>query len=122
MSCLPVARSGATRSIGNSRSGKLSADGTVYRVGFLRADLKVTSHGGAIKPGFALGSFARTEQVTSHGRVISAGMGVGTALNFQSTGGGKASVNGDFVMTAAEVQKVIAALRGGGDEERLRAA
>ncbi|MFI7640422.1 DUF1259 domain-containing protein [Nonomuraea sp. NPDC049400] len=40
--------------------------------------------------------------------------GVNTALNFQPTGGGKAAVNGDFVMTAGEVQHVIRALRAGG--------
>ncbi|MGP3918370.1 DUF1259 domain-containing protein [Nonomuraea sp. 10N515B] len=214
------------------RPGKLSADGTVYRVGFSRTDLGVTSHGVRIKPGFALGSyaafaryadgstmvmgdlvvtepelpkvtdalqrhgiaqtavhkhllahepelwwshlhaigrdpvaiaravrsaldqtatpapaapsspppidldtsaleaalsakgsndggiykfsFARKETIASHGRVISAAMGVNTALNFQPTGGGKAAINGDLVMTAGEVQKVIQALRAGG--------
>ncbi len=33
---------------------------------------------------------------------------------FQPTGGGKAAINGDFVMTAEEVQAVIQALRAGG--------
>ncbi len=219
-----------TRALG--RPGKLSADGTVYRVGFPRSDLQVTSYGVRIKPPFALGSyaafaryadgstmvmgdlvvtepelpevtdalqrrgiaqtavhkhllahepevwwshlhatgrdpvaiarairsaldqtatpapaapssppplgldtqridaalgakgtqeggiyrfsFARKETITSHGRVVNAAMGVNTALNFQPTGGGKAAINGDFVMTAGEVQKVIQALRRGG--------
>ncbi|MEU6409076.1 DUF1259 domain-containing protein [Microbispora sp. NPDC046933] len=213
------------------RSGKLSADHTVYRVGFPRSDLKVTSKGVAIKPGFALGSyaafarygdgkammmgdlvitedelgkvtnalqaagisqtalhkhllaheppvwwthihatgdpvgiarriraaldqtatppasppssppaidldtaavdaalrakgtndggiykftFARREHVSSGNRIAPAGMGVSTGLNFQPTGGGKAAINGDFVMTAPEVQNVIRALRRGG--------
>jgi hypothetical protein len=213
------------------RSGKLSTDHTVYRVGFPRSDLKVVSKGVAIKPGFALGSyaafarygdgqammmgdlvvteaelgkvtdalqaagisqtavhkhllahdpavwwthmhaigdpvtiargiravldqtvtppaampsspppidldtaaidtalgakgtndggvykftFARREVVSSGNRVTPAGMGVSTALNFQPTGGGKAAINGDFVMTAPEVQHVIRALRQGG--------
>lgn len=213
------------------RSGKLSADHTVYRVGFPRSDLQVTSKGVAIKPGFALGSyaafarygdgkammmgdlvvtedevgkvtdalqaagisqtalhkhllaheppvwwthihamgdpvgiargiraaldqtatppasppssppaieldtaavdaalgtkgtndggvykftFARREHVSSGNRIAPAGMGVSTGLNFQPTGGGKAAINGDFVMTAPEVQSVIRALRRGG--------
>jgi hypothetical protein len=212
------------------RSGKLSTDHTVYRVGFPRSDLKLTSKGVPIKAGFALGSyaafarygdgqtmmmgdlvvtedevgkvtdalqssgisqtalhkhllaheppvwwthihamgdpatiargiraaldqtatppasapsspppidldttaidaalgtkgtndggvykftFARREDVSSGNRVTPAAMGVSTGLNFQPTGGGKAAINGDFVMTAPEVQNVIRALRKG---------
>ena len=40
-------------------------------------------------------------------------LGVTTAINFQPLGGGKAAINGDFVMTAAEVQHVLHALRAG---------
>ena len=36
-------------------------------------------------------------------------MGVATAINFQPTGGGKAAITGDFVMTADEVNPVIRA-------------
>lgn len=43
-------------------------------------------------------------------------MGMTTALNFQPTGNGRAAINGDFVMTAEEVQGVIQALRAGGIE------
>ncbi|WP_329248817.1 DUF1259 domain-containing protein [Actinoallomurus sp. NBC_01490] len=59
-------------------------------------------------------TFKRTSPVTEHGRVIPPGMGVTTAMNFQPTGGGKAAINGDFAMTADEVQHVIQALRSGG--------
>jgi Domain of Unknown Function (DUF1259) len=59
-------------------------------------------------------TFKRTSPVTEHGRVIPPGMGVTTAINFQSTGGGKAAINGDFAMTADEVQHVIQALRSCG--------
>src|SRR5947208_10432382 len=38
-------------------------------------------------------------------------MGVATAINFQPTGGGKAAITGDFVVTGPEVNPVIAALR-----------
>ncbi len=57
---------------------------------------------------------ARTDTITEGGRVLPAGTGVTTAVNFQPLGGGRAAANGDIVMTAPEVQKVIAALRGGG--------
>ncbi|MFB9905947.1 DUF1259 domain-containing protein [Allokutzneria oryzae] len=61
-------------------------------------------------------SFARAETVTSHQRVLLPAMGVSTALNFQPVGDGRAAINGDFVMTADEVQHVIQALRAGGIE------
>lgn len=48
------------------------------------------------------------------GMLIPPSMGLATALNFQPTGNGRAAINGDFVMTAAEVQDVVQALRGGG--------
>jgi len=38
-------------------------------------------------------------------------MGVATAINFQPTGGGKAAITGDFVLTGDEVNPVITALR-----------
>lgn len=38
-------------------------------------------------------------------------MGVATALNFQSTGNGKAAITGDFVLLGKEVNSVIKALR-----------
>ena len=41
-------------------------------------------------------------------------MGVGTAINFQPTGGGKAAITGDFVLTGDEVNPVIKALRANG--------
>ncbi|UQA90693.1 DUF1259 domain-containing protein [Streptomyces halobius] len=59
-------------------------------------------------------SFARDEKITDHGKALPPAMGVTTAIGFQATGDGKAVINGDFAMTADEVQKVIKALRGGG--------
>jgi len=59
-------------------------------------------------------TFARTETVTMRGRALPPAMGVTTAVNFQPTGGGRAAVNGDFAMTAREVQPVIRALRADG--------
>jgi uncharacterized protein DUF1259 len=43
-------------------------------------------------------------------------MGVATAINFQPTGGGKAAITGDFVLTDSEVNPVIKALRTNGIE------
>src|SRR5205085_2167071 len=43
-------------------------------------------------------------------------MGVAEAINFQPTGGGKAAITGDFVLTGDEVNPVILALRAHGIE------
>jgi hypothetical protein len=43
-------------------------------------------------------------------------MGVATAINFQPTGGGKAAITGDFVLSGDEVNPVINALRTNGIE------
>jgi hypothetical protein len=43
-------------------------------------------------------------------------MGVAEAINFQPTGGGKAAITGDFVLTEDEVNPVIRALRSNGIE------
>jgi hypothetical protein len=59
-------------------------------------------------------TFARDEMIVMHGRRVPPAMGVTTALGFQPLGGGRAAINGDFAMTADEVQKVIVALRAAG--------
>lgn len=43
-------------------------------------------------------------------------MGTAIAINFQPTGGGKAAITGDFVVTAEEVNPMIRALRENGIE------
>jgi hypothetical protein len=60
----------------------------------------------------------RRDPVKEHGvELAPAGpMGVATAINFQPTGGGKAAITGDFVLTGEEVNPVIKALRAGGIE------
>ncbi len=60
----------------------------------------------------------RRDPVTEGGMQIApAGpMGVATAINFQPTGGGKAAITGDFVLTGEEVNPVIKALRANGIE------
>src|ERR1043166_2214628 len=51
----------------------------------------------------------RAEAVTASGKAVPNSMGTATAINFQSTSGGKAAITGDFVMTATEVNPVLAA-------------
>jgi hypothetical protein len=60
----------------------------------------------------------RRDPVTEGGMQLApAGiMGVATAINFQPTGGGKAAITGDFVLTGEEVNPVIRALRASGIE------
>ena len=70
---------------------------------------KGTADGGIYK--FTI---ARVETITDDGHVLPPTFGVTTGINFQPVGGGRAAINGDFVMTASEVQKVIQALRAGG--------
>lgn len=69
---------------------------------------------GTAKNGIYTFSFTRNETITAGNRVLPTAQGGTTAINFQPTGGGQAAINGDFVMTAGEVQKVIEALRAGG--------
>ena len=58
-------------------------------------------------------SVPRADPVTMNGEEVPPAMGVATALNFQPTGGGKAAITGDFVLTADEVNPVLRALREG---------
>lgn len=53
---------------------------------------------------------------TAGGMKVPNSMGLSTALNFQPTGGGKAAITGDFVLTGKEVNPVIQALRSNGIE------
>jgi hypothetical protein len=58
----------------------------------------------------------RAEPVSDGGMVVSRSMGTGIAINFQPTGGGKAAITSDFVLTASEVNPVLLALREHGIE------
>ncbi|WP_265561178.1 DUF1259 domain-containing protein [Streptomyces hygroscopicus] len=59
-------------------------------------------------------SISRKDTVTDGTHVLPPAVGITTGINFQPLGGNRAAINGDFVMTASEVQKVIRALRKGG--------
>jgi hypothetical protein len=58
----------------------------------------------------------RRDAVTMNGMAITppAPLGAAIGINFQPTGGGKAAITGDFVLTNDEVNPVIKALRANG--------
>jgi hypothetical protein len=58
----------------------------------------------------------RRDPVTENGTQLNpvGPLGVATAIGFQPTGGGKAAITGDFVLTGEEVNPVIQALRSNG--------
>ncbi len=58
----------------------------------------------------------RAEPIHDNGMEVPAAMGSAEAINFQPTGGGKAAITGDFVLTAKEVNPVLRALRENGIE------
>jgi Domain of Unknown Function (DUF1259) len=73
-------------------------------------------HTGKVTGGVYQVSVPRAQPVRMNGQDVPPAMGVATALNFQPTGGGKAAITGDFVLTGDEVNPVIRALRDGGVE------
>jgi hypothetical protein len=75
--------------------------------------VKGTNNGGVYQFGVP-----RRDAVTEGGMQIApAGpMGVATGIGFQPTGGGKAAITGDFVLTGDEVNPVIKELRAAGIE------
>jgi hypothetical protein len=79
------------------------------------AELRGTlGYAGRINGGVYQVNVPRAETIRSMGVEVPPTMGTGTAINFQPTDGGKAAINGDFVMTAGEVDPVIGALRANG--------
>ncbi|MGI8498955.1 MAG: DUF1259 domain-containing protein [Gemmatimonadaceae bacterium] len=69
---------------------------------------------GKVNGGVYQVSIPRLERVMERGMEVPPSMGVATAINFQPTGGGRAAITGDFVMTAGEVNGVIRALTSHG--------
>jgi hypothetical protein len=58
----------------------------------------------------------RRDPITEGGMTVPTAMGSANAINFQPTGGGKAAITGDFVITGDEVNPTIKALRANGIE------
>ncbi len=61
-------------------------------------------------------SIARKEKIEENGMAVPPSMGTAIGINFQPTGGGKAAITGDFVLTAREVNPVAKTLREHGIE------
>jgi len=75
---------------------------------------QILGHAGKINAGVLQIGVPRSESITDAGMIVPPSMGVATALNFQSTGSGKAAITGDFVLLGGEVNPVIQALRQNG--------
>jgi hypothetical protein len=71
---------------------------------------------GKVNGGVYAVSVPRSETPKDHGMTVPEAMGSAIAINFQPTGGGKAAITGDFVLTADEVNPVLKALRANGIE------
>jgi hypothetical protein len=56
-------------------------------------------------------TIARAQAPHAGGMAIPPALGTGIAINFQPTGGGRAAITGDFVLTASEVNPVLRTLR-----------
>ena len=78
--------------------------------------VKALGYSGRSNGGVYQVSVPRQETIREGEFEIPPTMGLGTAINFQPTGGGKAAINGDFVMLGDEVNKVVLALRKGNIE------
>ncbi len=76
----------------------------------------ILGHKGKDNGGVYQVSVPRAEKITDDGMDIPPSMGTATAINFQSTGNGKAAITGDFVLLGKEVNPVIRALRQNGIE------
>jgi hypothetical protein len=73
------------------------------------------------RPGRSVGGvyqfgIPRAETIVDGGMEVPVAMGTAIAINFQSTGNGRAAITGDFVLIAAEVNPVLKALRENGIE------
>ena len=71
---------------------------------------------GAVNGGVYQFNVPRRDPITESGMMVPPAMGSANAINFQPTGGGKAAITGDFVITGDEVNPMIKALRANGIE------
>ncbi|MEH2498502.1 opacity protein-like surface antigen [Bradyrhizobium sp. AZCC 1678] len=69
---------------------------------------KGTVNGGVYQYGIP-----RRDPAKENGMQVNAALGGANAINFQPTGGGKAAITGDFLVTGNEVNPLIRALRAG---------
>jgi hypothetical protein len=77
---------------------------------------QVIGRKGSVTGGVLQFGIPRGDSITESGMAVPPAMGTATAVNFQSTGAGKAAITGDFALEAGEVEPVLAALRNAGIE------
>jgi hypothetical protein len=73
-------------------------------------------HKGKANGGVYQFSIPRADTIKMDGMAVPGAMGTAIAINFQSTGGGKAAITGDFVALSSELNPLITALRDNGIE------
>ena len=72
---------------------------------------KTLGRKGTFKGGVLAYGIARADKVTMDSMTIAPAAGVAEAINFQAADAGNVATTGDFVLTAAEVNPVLAELR-----------
>jgi biotin operon repressor len=92
-----------------------AAQGTVLDLDSAAIE-KILGYKGSANSGVYQFSVPRAETITEGGMAVPPAMGTATAINFQSTTGGKAAVTGDFVLLGNEVNPVLKTLRQRGIE------
>ena len=68
---------------------------------------------GTVNGGVHQYGIPRRDPAKESGMQVNAALGGANAINFQPTGGGKAAITGDFLVTGNEVNPLIRALRAG---------
>jgi hypothetical protein len=96
------------KSAGTQQPGKLDLDTVALD--------EIIGQKGEASGGVYKFSIPPHRKITMDGLPIPESMGIATAIGFQPTGGGKAAINGDFVLTAAAVNPVVKTLRQNGIE------
>jgi biotin operon repressor len=72
---------------------------------------EVLGRSGTVNGGILQFGVPRAETITDGAMAVPPSMGVATAINFQSTGEGRAAISGDFVLLGKEVNPVMKTLR-----------
>lgn len=99
--------------LGNASTGSPAAPPIGLDTAMIDSTLGGKGHiaGGVYQVGIA-----RAETIKDDGMDVPPAMGSAESINFQPTGDGRAAITGDFVLTAAEVNPVLRALRKNGIE------
>lgn len=94
--------------LGNEGAGGSAAPSIDLDTAMIDSALGAKGHaaGGIYQIGIA-----RAETIKDDGMDVPPAMGSAESINFQPTGNGRAAITGDFVLTAAEVNPVLRALR-----------